>query len=144
MNWKAEAMEKLQRYDAMRLAAVNIPEEMERLEIDLQSIRSARSDTIRVSGGAGKREDAILSNIIQRQELARNLRQAQIWLQATDRALTTLNSEEKLILHRLYICPEKSAITRLSSELGVDASNIYRRRDRALKRFTLAYYGIDE
>ena len=32
MNWKAEAKEKLRRYDAMRLATINIPEEVERLE----------------------------------------------------------------------------------------------------------------
>ena len=144
MNWKAEAMDKLQRYEPMRLAAINIPEELERLEIDLQSIRSAHSDTIHVSGGACKREDAIVNNIIQRQELAWNLQQARIWLETTERALSTLSNEERLILQRLFICPEKSAITRLSSELGVDASNIYRKRDRALRRFTLACYGIQE
>lgn len=144
MNWKAEAKEKLQRYDAMRLATINIPEEIERLEIDAKSIRSARTDATPVSGGGSKREEAMLNNIIHRQELAWTLQQAQHWLKTTDRALMALNNEEKLILHRLYIYPERDAITRLSSELGVDASSVYRRRDRALRHFTLAYYGIDE
>ena len=144
MNWKAEAKEKLQRYDAMRLATINIPEEMERLEIDAQSIRSARTDATPVSGGGNKREDAMLNNIIHRQELAWTLQQAQRWLKTTDRALMALNNEDKLILHRLYIYPERGALERLSNELGVDTSSIYRRRDRALRRFTLAYYGIDE
>ena len=31
MNWKAEAKEKLRRYNAMRLATVNIPDEIQRL-----------------------------------------------------------------------------------------------------------------
>jgi hypothetical protein len=144
MNWKAEAKEKLRCYDAMRLATINIPEEIQRLEIDFQSIRSARSDATPVSGGGNKREEAILNNLIHRQELAWTLQQAQSWLKTTDRALTALNNEEKLILHRLFIYPERGAISRLSNELGVDSSVVYRRCEKALKHFTLAYYGINE
>lgn len=144
MNWKAEAKEKLRRYDAMRLATVNIPEELERLELDAQSIRSAKMDGDVVNGGGSKREDALLNNIIHRQELAWTLQQAQLWLKTTDRALTALTSEERLILHHLYIYPQIGAPERLCKELGMETSSIYRRRDKALKHFTIAYYGIDE
>lgn len=144
MNWKAEAKEKLRRYDAMRLATLNIPEELERLEIDAQAIRSAKMDGDVVNGGGSKREEALLNNIIERQELAWTLQQAQLWLKTTDRALSALSSVEKLILHRLYIYPEMGAPERLCKELEMEKSSIYRRRDKALKHFTLAYYGIDE
>ena len=144
MNWKAEAKEKLQRYDAMRLATINIPEELERLEIDAQSIRSAKLDAPAAAGGTNRWEDALLNNIIQRQELLWTLQQAQIWLKSTDRALTALPPQEKLILHRLYMYPERGSIERLCKELGMEASSVYRRRDKALKHFTLAYYGIDD
>ena len=141
MNWKTEAKEKLRRYDAMRLATINIPMEIQRLEIDAQSIRSARTDATPVSGGGNRREEAIMNNILHRQELAWTLQQAQMWLQTTDRALTALTPEEKQILHRLYIYPEKGNLERLCKELGVEASSIYRRRDKALEHFTLAFYG---
>lgn len=144
MNWKAEAKEKLRRYDAMRLATVNIPEEVARLEIDAQAIRSARTDGDVIVSSGSRREDALLNNIIHRQELLWTLEQAQHWLKTTDRALTALSSQEKLILHRLYIYPEQGAGERLCKELGMELSSIYRRRDKALKRFTLAYYGIEE
>lgn len=144
MNWKAEAKEKLRRYDAMRLATINIPEEVQRLEVDAQAIRSAKLDGAVVSGGGNRREDALLNNIIHRQELLWTLEQAQLWLKTTDRALSALSSEEKLLLHRLYIYPEMGAPERLCKELGVETSSIYRRRDKALRHFTLAYYGIDE
>lgn len=144
MNWKAEAKEKLRRYNAMRLATINIPEEIERLEIDAQSIRAASTDSPVVKNSGSRREDAMLNNIIHRQELAWTLQQAQMWLKITDRAFTALSNEEKLILHRLYIYPELGALERLCKELGVESSSIYRRRDRALKHFTLAFYGIDE
>ena len=141
MNWKQEAVEKLRRYDAMRLATINIPQELERLEIDAHSIRSARTDATPVSGGGNRREEAMMNNILHRQELAWTLQQAQMWLQTTDRALTALTPEEKQILHRLYIYPEKGNLERLCKELGVEASSIYRRRDKALEHFTLAFYG---
>ena len=63
MNWKAEAKEKLRRYDAMRLATINIPEEVQRLEVDAQAIRSAKMDGDVVNGGGSKREEALLNNI---------------------------------------------------------------------------------
>ena len=90
MNWKAEAKEKLRRYDAMRLATVNIPQEIQRLEVDAQSIRAAKTDAPVVKSSGGSREDALLNNILHRQELVWTLQQAQFWLQTTERALSAL------------------------------------------------------
>ena len=143
MNWKKEAQEKLHRYEAMRLATLNIPDEIARLEIDAGSIRSARTDSTPVSGGGNRREDALLNNIVHRQELTRALQQAQLWLNSTARALSTLSNEQKQILHRIYICPQEDAIRRLCLELGLEQSSVYRKRDIALRRFTIAYYGAE-
>lgn len=144
MNWKAEAKEKLRRYNAMRLATVNIPEELQRLEVEAQSIRSAKTDATPVIGGGNKREEAMINNILERQELERTLEQAHIWLRSTDRALTALSKEERILLHRMYMYPQKGGLEELSKELGVETSSLYRRRDKALKHFTLALYGIAE
>jgi hypothetical protein len=40
--------------------------------------------------------------------------------------------------------PERGNIERLCKELGMEASSVYRRRDSALKHFTLAFYGVEE
>lgn len=144
MNWKAEAMEKLHRYDAMRQAVKNISEELSRLETDATRIRSARTDSTPVKGGGNKREDMLLDNFVHRQELQWLLQQAKNWVNMTERALSTLTPEEKLILHRMYILPERGCLDRLCMELGVEQSSIYRRRDKALHRFTLALYGAVE
>ena len=144
MNWKSEAMEKLRRYDAMRQAVLNLPVEIKRLQIAAQSLRGVNSDTTPVKGGGNRREEALLNNLVHRQELSWSLEQAKNWLKMTDRALTALSAEEKLILHRLYIYPEKGGLDRLCKELDVESSSVYRRRDRALKHFTLAYYGITD
>lgn len=144
MNWKAEATEKLSRYLAMRQALQNIPEEIRRLEADTHSLRCVRPDQVSVKGGSGKREDMLINSLVYRQELQDQLRKAKSWVKITDRALSALTPEEKLILHRMYIMPEKGCIERLTAELGVEQSSIYRKRDKALHRFTVALYGIPE
>ena len=144
MNWKTEAMEKLRRYDAMQQATRNIPEEISRLEMAARSIRSARTDGTAVKGGGSKREEMLLDNLVHRQELEWSLDQARSWLQSTERALSVLSPEEQLVLQRFYICPERGSVQRLCGELGVEQSSIYRKRDKALHKFTIALYGTVE
>ena len=142
MNWKEEATQKLRQYDAMRLAVQNLPEELKRLEQAACAIRSSRTDGTPVKGGTNRREDTLLSNLVCREELSNALDQAKIWVSTTDRALCALTPEEKLVLHRLYIYPERNALDRLCRELDLEQSSIYRKRDQALRRFTTALYGI--
>lgn len=144
MNWKAEATEKLRRYHAMQLATMNLPQEIHRLTLDARRIRSARTDSTPVSGGGNGREEALLNNLIHRQELENALKQAKLWTGSTEWALSVLQPGEKLVLHRLLICPERGAVEKLCEELDLEASSVYRKRDEALKNFTLAYYGTVE
>lgn len=140
MNWKNEAMEKLKKYDAMRKSVENIPEELRRLDLAATGIRSAGGEEMLVRGG-NRWDDALLSIMTQKQELQWALEQAQLWVRTTNRALGTLSADEKLILHRLYMYPEKGSLSRLCSDLGMEQSTVYRKRDRALHKFTLAFYG---
>lgn len=144
MNWKAEATDKLRRYGSVRLALVNIPAEIKRLQMEAQSIRSARTDGAPVIGGDSKREDALINNILHRKELEETLKQVKLWLATTDRAMSALSREEQLILHRLLVYPQPHAMEKLCQELEIEQSTLYRRRDQALHRFTLALYGISE
>ena len=144
MRWREEAMEKLRRYDAMRQALRNIPEEIKRLQEDACALRSVATDTTPVRGGGSRREDALINNLVQRQELEWSLKQVKRWLAVADRGLLALEPDERLILQRLYLYPEKGALERLCSELGVEQSSVYRKRDQALHNFTIAMYGFAE
>ena len=144
MNWKNEAMEKLQRYTQMQQAAYNIPEEIQMLEEAICAIRSSRLDATTAKGGGNKREEMLLNNIVKRQELAQTLEHTNRWLNTANRALRGLSPEERLILQRMFIVPEKGCIPRLCEELGVEQSTIYRKRDHALERFTRSLYGVTE
>ena len=137
-------MEKLRRYDIMRQALRNIPEEIARLKAEFTLLRNASSENLHVRGGGGQREDALVNNLVQRQELEQALRHVRQWLNVADRGLLALDADERLILQHLYLYPQKGAIDRLCSELGLEQSSVYRKRDQALHRFTAAIYGFLE
>ena len=144
MDWKREAMEKLKRYNAMKQSLRSIPEEITRLELEMQSIRSATSDGTPVTGGGSGREDRYLSNIVHREELSRSLEQAKAWVRLVDTGLAILSQEERLVLDRFYINPAMGNVDRLCMELGIEKSQVYTRKNSALHHFTLSLYGCAE
>ena len=144
MDWKKEAMDKLRCYEARKNAIVSIPQEIKRLEASFAGIHSASADSTPVTGGGSTREDMLLSNIAHREELALALRQARAVVACVDEGLSVLDSEERLVLDRFYIHPAHGNVERLCSELGIEQSSVYRRRDRALRHFTIALYGAVE
>lgn len=145
MDWKYEAMDKLRGYEARQRALENIPDELTRLESSFVSVRSATTDSTPVTGGGSGREDAMLSNIVHRQELERTLKQAKLWVRMVDRALSVLEDDERLVLDMMYIHRGKGNVGRLRETLGLqDDRSVYKRKDKALYLFTLALYGITE
>ena len=139
MLWKQAAIERLKLYEPKRLSLKSIPQEIRRLELEMQSIRSATSDGSPSKGGGSGREDMYLSNIVRREELECSLEQARIWVSLTDSALSLLNDEERLLLDRFFIHQD-----RLAGDLHIDVKTVYRRKDDALCRFTVALYGKTE
>ena len=112
MNWKHEAMERLHNYSAMVEAVDNIPRELKRLEMDAVSLPASRTDKPRVNSTPAMGEDRLINNLVKRRELAASHENAKIWMEVTNRALSVLSREEKLILTRLYIRPAHHGASR--------------------------------
>ena len=144
MNWKFEAIEKLKQYEAKKQSLRSIPEEIARLESAMKSIRSATADGTPVQGGGSGREDMMLSNIVHREELERALEQAKKWVALVDAGLEILSEEERLILDRFYVHPAKGNVDRLCGELCIEKSQVYSKKDAALRHFTISLYGGTE
>ena len=144
MNWKKEAIEKLKEYNARKQAITSIPMEIAQLESAVRGIRSASADGVAISGGGSGREDMLLSNICKREELKRSLAAAKVWVSQVDTALSVLDQEERLILDRFYINPARGNVDRLCCELNVEKSQVYARKDAALRHFTISLYGCTE
>ena len=144
MNWKFEAIEKLKEYTARKNAIMSIPEEIKRLEEDAQRIWAASTDATPVQGGGSAREDMLLSNIVHREELQRRLSDALRWVEIVDGGLAVLNDEDRLVLDRFYIHPMRGNVERLCDDLAIEKAAVYKRKEKALRRFTVALYGSTE
>ena len=144
MNWKREAIDKLKNYEAHKQALECLTKEIRRLESAYTGIRSATTDGTPISGGGNTREDSMLSNIVHRDELKRRLREARLWVAQVDKALAVLDDEERLVLDRFYIHRAKGNVGELCERLNVEQATVYRKRDSALRRFTIALYGVTE
>lgn len=144
MNWRREAIDKLKNYEAHKQALECLPKEIRRLESSFAGIRSATTDGTPISGGGNTREDSMLSNIVHRDELKRRLKEARLWVAQVDKALAVLDDEERLVLDRFYIHRAKGAVEALCESLNLEKSAVYDRRDKALRHFTLALYGVTE
>lgn len=144
MNWKFEAIEKLKEYTARKNAIMSIPEEIKRLEEDAQRIRAASTDATPVQGGGSAREDMLLSNIVHREELQRRLSDALRWVDIVDAGLAVLSDEDRLVLDRFYIHPMRGNVDRLCDDLAIEKAAVYKRKEKALRRFTVALYGLTE
>lgn len=144
MDWKSIAVEKLRDYEAKRQSLESIPLEIAMVESSMTSIRSSRVDGTPVKGGGSGYEDRMLGLIVKKQELEDNLDRAQLCVDMVTGALQTLTQEERHILDRFYINPAKGNLDRLCDELFLEKSAAYRRKDAALRRFTIALYGVTE
>ncbi len=142
MDWKREAADKLRCYEVRRQALESIPLEIERLELAYTGLRAACGGG--VSGSGRDREDVMLSNIVRRQELEQRLKEARLWVVQVDKALAVLTEEERLVLGRFYIHRAPGCAGELCQRLCVEKSTLYRKRDSALRRFSIARYGATE
>lgn len=141
MDWKSEAIDKLQQYEAKRQALVSIPMELAQLEATMTGVRSSRADSAAVKGGGSGYEDRMLSLIVRKEELERSLECAQLWVDEVTGALQILNKDERRILDTFFVIGEKKAADRLASELCADPKSVYRWKDAVLRKFTIALYG---
>jgi len=144
MDWKREAADKLRVYQARKDSLASIAEEIKRLTDEATSIRSATTDGTPVSGGSSTREDRLVNSIAKRQELQLTYKITRSLVKQVDTALAALDEEEQLVLDRFYIHRAKGNVQRLCDELCVEQSSAYRRRDSALRHFTIALYGMVE
>lgn len=138
MNWREETMERLRRYPAMRNSLEAIPRELERLTEEAQGLKSMKLGVVS-SRKQRAQENRLLDNLVRRQELELQLHRSSGWVEDTDDALELLTPQEQKILRRLYM--EEADATSVCRELGMERSSLYRYRDGALRKLTLALYG---
>ena len=139
--WRMVAVNDLQTLKAKRQALINIPERIAELEAQATCIRSTTADGTPVKGGGSSREDMLLNNITEKDELREALDQTQKQVAKIDRALGVLTDTERRILQVRYIDREPGAISKLSCELDLDERTVRNRLSDAMKQFAISMRG---
>lgn len=143
MNWQKVSIERLRAYEARLNSLTLIPEQIKTLELGFTSIRAATTDATAVRGGEGnKREEALIDNIVMREELANNLKIAEREIAITEKGLAGLTEEQQTILEMFYIDRPRGHVEKLCEELFLEKSRVYALKEEALKKFTIACYGV--
>lgn len=144
MNWQKMSIDRLKEYEARQSSLILIPEQIRTLEMNLSAIRAARTDGTPVKESGNKREDALINNIVKRQELEQNLKIAEREAEITAQGLAVLTAEERQVLYKFYISRPKNHVEKLCEELNFEKTRVYEIKDIALRKFTRAVYGVVE
>lgn len=143
MNWKQEARDQLGAYEYNRNALKSMELLTKQIEMELYATPSQKLDAP-IRGSGGDHEDYRLNRLVKLETIRGRIRQTKTWLDAVDSALEVMDPEERLVLARFFIHPQKGVADQLCQELNLERSAVYRMRDKSLERFTLALYGIDQ
>lgn len=144
MNWVREAESKLRDYSAKAQSLESVTERITQLNLEMSCVRSATMDGTAVHGGGNGREDALLNNIAERDELQRAKLSTTEWLEWVNGALTALSDTDKNLLDKFYVNRRKGHVERLCEEMHLEKAQVYKRKDAALRKFTLLLYGVTE
>lgn len=141
-DWEKHSIDDLREYEALRESLGTLPDEIRALEEDMQLVKGTRYDKTPVEGGASGYEERLINYIDRKGRLEQNLGMAQAKVERIERGLSVLTENERLVLTRFYIHREPRYLDRLCGELGYEKTAVYGLKNRALKRFTLAMYGV--
>lgn len=144
MNWVREAESKLRDYGVREQSLESVTERITQLNLEMSCVRSATTDGTAVHGGGNGRENALINNIAERDELQRAKQLTTEWLEWVNGALTVLSDAERDLLDKFYVNRQKGHVERLCEEMNLEKAQVYRRKDAALRKFTLLLYGVTE
>lgn len=138
MDWKREAIQSLRDYGLIQSGMESTYEQIKRLEESMTSTSTA-ADKIPIQGGASTHEEKLVANIAKVGELRRAYEDAQHHCNLVEKALSCLQMEEEAILRSAYI--EGLAPSEIAEKMNYSIQWAYSARDRALRKYTLSYYG---
>ena len=129
MDWRKVAVEDLKHYREQKMGYEHTKEQISELDA---KIKNSKPGNDKLMDFCTKREKLILA----RDALAPLVKRM-------DESLALLNDVERKILNRLIIDREKGAVERLCEELFFERTRVYEIRNEALRKFTVAMYGVE-
>lgn len=142
MDYKKWLTEDLRDLERLRFSVTQMENELETLDAEETAIRATDYDKIPGGNGSNSQEDRLLTAIAKRDELRANLEATRRRVADLDRLVSGLDNDDELrVVQVMFLSGERNAVSRLIEELGYEAAQIYRLKDRALKHLAQMRYG---
>lgn len=145
MNWKFTVIEELEAHQRKIHSLENIKNKIRTLELRKTDLKGQQYDKEPVTGtGANHYEDGIIDAMVEIERLKRCYRMNKSDVNRVGEALKALDTQEYKIIENFYMSGRKPNIPKLEKEIKYQKSQIYRIRDKALKKLTYELYGREE
>lgn len=142
MDYKKWLTEDLRDLERLRFSVTQMENELETLDAEETAIRATDYDKIPGGSSSNTQEDRLLTAIAKRDELRANLEATRRRVADLDRLVSGLDNDDELrVVQVMFLSGERNAVSRLIEELGYEAAQIYRLKDRALKHLAQMRYG---
>lgn len=144
IDYKKACKWELGRYYEKLQAIDSLQDEIDMLSARMEGIRSPARDATPVQGGSSTAEDRIVNAIYNMDNLKVRHELVKWQVRQMDRGLSILTDQQRRILEVAVMRREYNAIDRLCDELHISRSELYRRMDEAIKRYTICRHGVTE
>lgn len=135
---KQTAIYDLSHYHYLKSSLDTLPQEIHLLQNS--SLYSSPSSGMAVMSSIST-DDRIAKHISRIEELENQLKNNTVKLGNINLALSALRQPQREILFSYYINRQRKAVNRLAIDTHTDRSALYRRANRALDKYILAYFG---
>ncbi len=136
MDWKACAVEDLRKYNYIKIGIMNSNDKIKCIEAQ------AEHGKLHLGRHSSSPDSRLIDAIVECERLRNNIRISENLARMIERGLAALSEEERCVLHEFYIQEASVNMLKLKEKLGYESRSVYRLRDRALEKFTLAMYGV--
>lgn len=144
MNYKYDCIDELKNYRYRVQSLESLPDEIKFCSEQMDGIHSAATDAIPVKGGGSTREERLVNAIVRKGNLEETLKTVKWKISRVEKGLSLLTDEQRRILELFYMRREWGYKERLCKELNISMSELYRRKDEALRQYALCRYGMTE
>lgn len=143
LDKRSAAVDALKDYDSMAFIIANTSNEIKNTRDDMGSIRSPQFDGMPRTHNPQAGEERILKNIEKIDILQERYRQAVEYMEWFKPAWEELSSEERYVLETFYRDEggQTGAVYEICSQLNVERSTAYNRKNRALAKLAVLLYG---
>ena len=144
MDYRRCMIDDLKQHTQRKCALVNLKENILGIESEIKAIKGADPSKVSVQGGGNKRDDKLIAKIVERDNLKRNIKIVYEAVKRIERGLATLDPVEKQVIDLFYLNRRAGHVEAVCELCKCESAEAYRKKDEALKKLTIAVYGVVE